>query len=103
MNVFNVHVNRIPVSGKVVWLKYIPGTFLNASLDKSSENNERMIAKIQIEKNNFIYVVQIAGLVARRIKCELTENQLLKLEKDMVLLDLVVDLMFIYQKNSNKS
>ena len=45
MNVFNVHVNRIPVSGKVVWLKYIPGTFLNASLDKSSENNERMIAK----------------------------------------------------------
>lgn len=78
MNVFNVHVNRIPVSGKVVWLKYIPGTFLNASLDKSSENNERMIAKIQLEKNQFIYVVQIAGLVARRIKCDLTENQLVK-------------------------
>ena len=78
MNVFNVHVNRIPVSGKVSWLKYIPGTFLNASFDKSSENNERMIAKIEIEKNNFIYVVQIAGLVARRIKCELTENQSVK-------------------------
>ena len=75
MNVFNVHVNRIPVSGKIVWLKYIPGTFLNASLDKSSENNERMIAKIEIDKNTFIYVVQIAGLVARRIKCDLTENQ----------------------------
>tara|TARA_Y100000994_G_C15558747_1_gene387331 strand:+ start:106 stop:834 length:729 start_codon:yes stop_codon:yes gene_type:complete len=75
MNVFNVHVNRIPVTGKVVWLKYIPGTFLNASLDKSSENNERMIAKIELDKNSFIYVVQIAGLVARRIKCDLTENQ----------------------------
>ena len=75
MNVFNVHVNRIPVSGKIVWLKYIPGTFINASLDKSSENNERMIAKIQLDKNYFIYVVQIAGLIARRIKCDLTENQ----------------------------
>ena len=50
MNVFNVHVNRVPVTGKVVWLKYIPGTFINASLDKSSENNERMIAKIEVEK-----------------------------------------------------
>ena len=78
MNVFNVHVNRIPVSGKIVWLKYIPGTFLNASLDKSSENNERMIAKIQLDKNSFIYVVQIAGLIARRIKCDLTENQSVK-------------------------
>ena len=75
MNVFNVHVNRIPVTGKVVWLKYIPGTFINASLDKSSEHNERMIAKIEVEKNIFVYVVQIAGLIARRIKCDLTENQ----------------------------
>ena len=57
MNVFNVHVNRIPVTGKVVWLKYIPGTFLNASLDKSSENNERMIAKIELDKNSFIYAL----------------------------------------------
>ena len=75
MNVFNVHVNRIPITGKVVWLKYIPGTFINASLDKSSENNERMIAKIEVEKDIFVYVVQIAGLIARRIKCDLTENQ----------------------------
>ena len=75
MNVFNVHVNRIPVTGKVVWLKYIPGTFINASLDKSSEHNERMIAKIEVEKDIFVYVVQIAGLIARRIKCDLTENQ----------------------------
>ena len=75
MNVFNVHVNRIPVSGKIVWLKYVPGTFFNASLDKASENNERMIIKIEVSKNNFIYVVQIAGLIARRIKCDLNENQ----------------------------
>ena len=75
MNVFDVHVNRIPISGKVIWLKYVPGTFLNASLDKSSENNERMIVKIEVSKGVFIYVVQIAGLVARRIKCDLTENE----------------------------
>ena len=78
MNVFNVHVNRVPVTGKVVWLKYVPGTFINASLDKSSENNERMIAKIEVEKNVFVNVVQIAGLIARRIKCNLTENQSVK-------------------------
>ena len=75
MNVFDVHVNRIPISGKVIWLKYVPGTFLNASLDKSSENNERMIVKVEISKGVFIYVVQIAGLIARRIKCDLTENE----------------------------
>ena len=75
MNVFNVHVNRIPVSGKVLWLKYVPGAFLNASLDKASEKNERMICKIEIKKDVFVYVVQIAGLIARRIKCELEENQ----------------------------
>ena len=75
MNVFNVHVNRIPISGKIVWLKYVPGTFFNASLDKASENNERMIIKIEVNKNYYIYVVQIAGLIARRIKCDLNENQ----------------------------
>ncbi len=79
MNVFNVHVNRIPVSGKVIWLKYIPGAFFNASLDKSSKKNERMISKIEIKKDVFIYVVQIAGLVARRIKCELEENQMVNI------------------------
>ena len=75
MNVFDVHINRIPISGKVIWLKYVPGTFLNASLDKSSENNERMIVKVEAAKGVFIYVVQIAGLIARRIKCDLTENE----------------------------
>ena len=79
MNVFNVHVNRIPYSGKVVWLKYVPGAFFNASLDKSSNDNERMISKIEIKKNKFIYVVQIAGLIARRIKCDLEENQNVKI------------------------
>ena len=78
MDVFNVHVNRIPISGKVVWLKYVPGTFLNASFDKASEDNERMIIKIEISKDFHIYVVQIAGLIARRIKCDLTENQQVK-------------------------
>ena len=75
MNIFNVHVNRIPLSGKIIWLKYVPGTFFNASLDKASEKNERMIIKIDIGKNKYIYVVQIAGLIARRIKCDLNENQ----------------------------
>ena len=78
MDVFNVHVNRIPISGKIVWLKYVPGTFLNASFDKASEDNERMIIKIEISKDFHIYVVQIAGLIARRIKCDLTENQHVK-------------------------
>ena len=75
MNVFNVHVNRIPITGKVTWMKYVPGTFFNASLDKASEDNERMITKLEVKKDIFVYVVQIAGLIARRIKCELEENQ----------------------------
>ena len=75
MNVFDVHINRIPISGKISWLKYVPGIFLNASLDKSSEDNERMIIKIEYSKNKYVYVVQIAGLIARRIKCDLSENQ----------------------------
>ena len=79
MNVFNVHVNRIPISGKVVWMKYVPGAFFNASLDKSSEDNERMISKLEIKKETFIYIVQIAGLIARRIKCDLEENQNVKI------------------------
>jgi len=79
MNVFNVHVNRVPISGKIVWLKYIPGAFFNASLDKSSKDNERMISKIEIKKDVFVYIVQIAGLIARRIKCDLEENQNVKI------------------------
>ena len=75
MNVFDVHVNRIPISGKIKNLKYVPGLFFNASLDKASKDNERMIINIELENGIEIVMVQIAGLVARRIKCDLDENQ----------------------------
>ena len=70
MNVFDCHVNRIPCGGEITDILYVAGKFLNASLDKASEDNERNYYKI---KNNFgeeIVVVQIAGLVARRIITE---------------------------------
>ena len=75
LNIFNVHVNRVPTYGKVKKINYIFGKFINASLDKSSDNNERNI--IVIEKNNsdLIIVVQIAGLIARRIVCDLQNNE----------------------------
>ena len=78
MNIFNVHVNRIPYSGKILSMRYYPGAFFNASLDKSSKENERMVLKIRLENGLIIYVVQIAGLIARRIKCDLTEGQMVK-------------------------
>ena len=79
MNVFNCHVNRSPSSGKIEEINYKPGKFLNASLDKASEENERNYYKIRCEKNNEeIILVQIAGLVARRIVCEVEQGQSLK-------------------------
>lgn len=75
MSVFDVHVNRIPVDGKIVRLAYKPGKFLNASLDKASEDNERMGIRMETGDGREIAFVQIAGLVARRIKCDLAENQ----------------------------
>ena len=78
MNVFNCHVNRAPTSGKVEEIYYKPGKFLNASLDKASEDNERNYFKIKDNQNNDIVVVQIAGLVARRIVCESNKDQQLK-------------------------
>ena len=78
MNVFNCHVNRIPTSGKIEEIFYKPGKFLNASLDKASEENERNYYKIIDKKGNEIVVVQIAGLVARRIVCEVSKDQELK-------------------------
>ncbi len=75
MNVFNVHVNRNPVSGRVVALAYRPGKFLNAALDKASTDNERQSIRLRTEDGREFAVVQIAGLVARRILCELTEGQ----------------------------
>ena len=78
MNVFDCHVNRIPCSGEIEDILYVAGKFLNASLDKASEDNERNYYKI---KNNFgeeIVVVQIAGLVARRIVTETTKGEKLE-------------------------
>ena len=75
MNVFDCHVNRTPCSGVVEDILYKPGKFLNASLDKASEDNERNYYKIKDKHGNNIIVVQIAGLVARRIVCETNKNQ----------------------------
>ena len=75
MNVFDCHVNRTPCSGTVEEILYKPGKFLNASLDKASEDNERNYYKIRDNHGNNIIVVQIAGLVARRIVCETNNNQ----------------------------
>jgi len=74
MNVFNVHVNRAPVSGTITGIKYHPGKFFNASLDKASEFNERMGLKIAMDNGTEIAFVQIAGLVARRILCFVKEG-----------------------------
>ena len=78
MNVFDCHVNRIPCSGKITEILYKPGKFLNASLDKASEDNERNYYKISNSSEEDIIIVQIAGLIARRIVCEVTENSELK-------------------------
>lgn len=67
MNVFNVHVNRTPVAGTVRQMRYIPGKFFNASLDKASTDNERCIMDLEGEDGGRFTVVQIAGLIARRI------------------------------------
>ncbi|MDC0215636.1 phosphatidylserine decarboxylase [Candidatus Pelagibacter sp.] len=78
MNIFDCHVNRSPCSGIISEIIYKPGKFLNASLDKASEDNERNYYKITNSLNEDIVVVQIAGLIARRIVCEASENQQLK-------------------------
>ena len=78
MNVFDCHVNRIPSAGKVEEIFYKPGKFLNASLDKASEENERNYFKIRLNNGEEIVLVQIAGLIARRIVCEVEQGQELK-------------------------
>ena len=75
MNVFDCHVNRTPCKGQIEEILYKPGKFLNASLDKASEDNERNYYKIKDVNENEIIVVQIAGLIARRIVCESNKNQ----------------------------
>ena len=78
MNVFNCHVNRTPISGNVEEIYYKPGKFLNASLDKASEENERNYFKIKTSSGEEIIIVQIAGLIARRIVCQVEQDQELK-------------------------
>ena len=75
MSVFDVHVNRLPVDGTVVKVAYKPGKFLNASLDKASEDNERLGLRLALADGREIACVQIAGLVARRIKCDVPEGR----------------------------
>lgn len=74
MNVFNCHVNRLPIEGQVTKIAYRPGKFLNASLDKASEDNERNALVVRMKDGRDLAVVQIAGLVARRIVCEVPEG-----------------------------
>ena len=78
MNIFDCHVNRAPCDGKISEIFYKPGKFLNASLDKASEDNERNYYKIINNLGEDIIVVQIAGLIARRIVCESSKDQNLK-------------------------
>ena len=75
MNVFDCHVNRTPCEGKISEILYKPGKFLNASLDKASEDNERNYYKITNNHGEEVIVVQIAGLIARRIVCETNKDQ----------------------------
>ena len=75
MNVFDVHVNRSPVAGRIARITYVPGAFINAELDKASEDNERQALTIERADNSRIGVVQIAGLVARRIVKFVGEGQ----------------------------
>ena len=78
LNVFNVHVNRVPVSGIVVKESYRPGKFINATLDKSSKDNERQSVLINTDDGKELAVVQIAGLIARRIVCNLKDGDSVK-------------------------
>ena len=74
MNAFNCHVNRIPSSGKINQIFYKPGKYINASLDKASEENEKNYIKMTNSNGDELVLVQIAGLIARRIVCEIKEN-----------------------------
>ena len=78
MNVFDCHVNRVPSSGKITKIFYKPGEYLNASLDKASEKNERNYVKMSSKNGDELILVQIAGLIARRIVCEKNENDEIK-------------------------
>ena len=74
MNAFNCHVNRVPSSGKITKIFYKPGKYINASFDKASEENERNYVKMINSNGEELILVQIAGLIARRIVCDVKEN-----------------------------
>ncbi len=79
LNVFDVHVNRVPISGRIIRSIYHPGKFLNASLDKASKDNERQSLVVEADYNKtLVGFVQIAGLVARRIRCDVSVDQEVK-------------------------
>ncbi len=75
LNLFDVHVNRVPADGMILRTAYRPGTFVNAALDKASEDNERMAVAMRLPDGRSLAFVQIAGLVARRIVCTLKPDQ----------------------------
>jgi phosphatidylserine decarboxylase len=75
LNIFDVHVNRVPADGTITALNYRPGKFINASFDKASEDNERMAIAMRLTDGRDVAFVQIAGLIARRIKCYLKVGQ----------------------------
>ena len=81
MNVFNVHINRVPIDGVISGKTYRPGKFFNASLDKASVDNERQCIKVKMKDGREIGFVQIAGLVARRIKCWVSEGDMVQAGK----------------------
>ena len=78
MNVFNCHVNRVPCSGKINKITYKPGKYINASLDKASDENERNLVHLTSTTKDDLILVQIAGLIARRIVCDTREDDNLK-------------------------
>lgn len=78
LNIFDVHVNRIPAEGSITALAYRKGKFVNAALDKASEDNERQAVRLTMPDGKDIAFVQIAGLIARRIVCDLSEGQSVK-------------------------
>lgn len=78
LNVFNVHVNRVPISGKITKVEYSKGKFLSANLDEASTRNERNIAVVETNNGDKVAFVQVAGLVARRIVSDLKEGQIVK-------------------------
>ena len=78
MSIFNCHVNRSPTLASIEDIFYVPGKFFNATLDKASEENERNLIKFKTKNGDEIVVVQIAGLIARRIVCECSKSQTLQ-------------------------